>query len=70
MKKGFKKRTLTKTAPKMLTMIDKLPKNEIERLELIIRMTENCIVPGRKNETMTDQAIRLRAKLEEMKKNL
>ncbi len=56
-------------APKVLTLWDRLPKNEGERLELLISMTEKNIRPGSKDTTMADQAVRLRAKLEEWKKN-
>jgi hypothetical protein len=55
--------------PKKPTMLDRLPKNEIERLELMIRMTEKHINPNGSDKTMANQAERLRAQLEELKKN-
>lgn len=68
MKKGLKKKLVDKPAAKVPTIWDTMPKNEVERLELMIRMTEKYVVPGRKDDTMTNQAIRLRAQLEELKK--
>lgn len=69
MKKAVKKTKVAKATPKVLTMLDRLPKNDIERLELMIRMTEKHIVPGRADDTMANQAVRLRAQLEELKKS-
>lgn len=50
------------------TLMDRLPKNEIERMELIIFFTERAIGnPAYPNQTMVDQAIRLKKELAEMK---
>lgn len=65
-KKSVKK--AAKKEPKKLTLLDRLPKNEIERMELMIRMTEKHINPNSANCTMAAQAVRLKAELEEMKK--
>lgn len=50
-----------------LTFMDKLPRNRVEYLELLIRMTERRIVPGEVGEVMKAQAIRLKAELEALK---
>lgn len=63
-----KKKSTNKTEPKKPTLWDRLPKNEVERLELMIRMTEKHINPNSKNCTMANQAVRLRAELEILKK--
>lgn len=66
------KKTVKKDAapvPKKLTLMDRLPKNEIERMELMIRMTEKHINPHSVNCAMKAQAERLKLQLEEMKKN-
>ncbi len=60
MKKAVKK---VKAAPKKLTMLDRLPKNDGERLELMIKMTEKHT-----SQLMIDQAARLRLQLKEWKK--
>lgn len=62
-KKPVKKKVAKRNEPKKLTMLDRLPKDQGERLELMIRMTERHTDKG-----MVDQAIRLRAQLEEWKK--
>lgn len=70
-KTARKNRTAPKKAkvePKKTTMIDRLPKNEIERLELMIRMTEKHINQNGSDKTMANQSDRLRAQLEEMNK--
>lgn len=59
----MQKKLSSKKTPKKLTMLDLLPKNDGERLELMIRMTEKRIVPGAKDTTMADQAVRLKAQL-------
>lgn len=69
MKKALKKKkSSTKSAPKKSTFLDRLPKNKIERLELMIRMTEKHIDPRGFDTTMSNQAARLRAELEDLKK--
>lgn len=50
------------------TMLDKLPKNEGERLELMIRMTEKHTNDSTSHQFMRDQAARLRAELAAWKK--
>ncbi|NJO48218.1 MAG: hypothetical protein HC840_00720 [Leptolyngbyaceae cyanobacterium RM2_2_4] len=52
-----------KSEPKKTTLMDRLPKNDGERLELMIRMTERHA-----DQTMVAQAARLRLQLEEWKK--
>lgn len=68
MKKGLKQKFTAKTATKRGTLWDSLPKNNIERLELMIQITEKYIVPGQKDDSMAAQAIRLKARLKELKK--
>lgn len=64
MKKTVRKKKVAKKAePKKPTLMDRLPKNDGERLELMIRMTERHTDKG-----MVEQAARLRAQLEEWKK--
>lgn len=68
MKKSAGKKKATpkkrvKAEPKKLTMLDRLPKNQGERLELMIRMTEK-----HDSKDMIAQAARLRLELEEWKK--
>ena len=67
-KSARKKKSTPKGAPKKATLMDRLPKNEIERLELMIRMTEKHISPNSADTTMANQAKRLRVQLEELKK--
>lgn len=62
-----RKKKVKKAAPKGPTLMDRLPKNEIERLELMIRMTEKHIDPRGVDTTMANQADRLRKQLEELK---
>lgn len=50
------------------TMLDKLPKNEGERLELMIRMTEKHTTDSPSHQFLRDQATRLRAELAAWKK--
>lgn len=69
MKKGLKQKSVAKPVAKVATIWDTMPKNEVERLELMIRMTEKHVVPGRKDDMMAAQAVRLRAQLEELKKS-
>jgi hypothetical protein len=67
MKKAVrKKKTTRKPKFKGLTMLDKLPKNRGEWLELVIRMTERVITPS--DRSMQGQADRLKAELAEWKK--
>lgn len=53
------------------TLLDRLPKNEIEYLELLIRMTEKHISPHGTDldAFFVGQAARLKRQLEELKKN-
>lgn len=67
MKKTVRKKKAIQK-PKVLTLMDRIPKNEGERLELMIHMTEKRINPEYPDKTMVNQAERLRAKLEEWKK--
>lgn len=62
-KKAVKKKLAPKKGPKIPTLMDKLPKNEGEHLELMIRLTERAINPSHPDKGMVDQAERLKAKL-------
>lgn len=53
---------------KKTTLLDKLPKNRGERLELMIRMTEKHVIPNSWDKTMANQAKRLREELAKWKK--
>lgn len=59
----MRKKAVSKKVPKKTTMLDRLPKNHGERLELMINMTEKRIVLGSQDTTMANQAVRLRAEL-------
>lgn len=64
-----KKKPVKKTKFKGLTMLDKLPKNKGEHLELMIKFTERVINPDHPDKGMVAQAERLRSQLAEWKKN-
>jgi hypothetical protein len=51
-----------KVAPKAPTIMDRLPKNRGEWLELVIKMTEKHIIDGRP-DYLVSQAERLKAEL-------
>lgn len=50
-----------------LTLMDKLPKNEIEYMELLIFFTERAIGTVRPDQTMIAQRDRLQKQLDEMR---
>lgn len=60
-KKSVKKpKKQARKAPKMVTMLDTLPNNRGEWLEIVIRLTDRA-----GSKTMQAQAVRLRKELEE-----
>lgn len=63
-----KQKKAVKPTRKKLTLLDRLPKDDGERLELMIRMTEKHIDPRGVDKTMENQAARLRAELAEWRK--
>lgn len=62
-----KKKSAAKKVKKQPTVMDTLPRNHGEYLELLIKMTERVIRPGISDMTMTNQAIRLKAELAKWK---
>lgn len=69
MKKAVrKKKPVPKKKFKGPTMLDKLPKNRGEWLELVIKFTERAINPGHPDQGMVAQAERLKAELVEWRK--
>lgn len=56
-----------KAEPKALTMIDRLPKNRGELLEIMIRLTDRAITNPSYQAYLVDQSNRLKAELEAWK---
>lgn len=65
MKKSARKK---KSIPKKQTILDRLPKDQGEFLELILRMTEKHINPKETDQFMAKQADRIRTELEVWRK--
>ena len=64
MKKAVRKK---KSKPKAKSLMDRLPKNRGEYLELLIKMTEKAISPT--DKAMQPQADRLKIELAQWKKS-
>lgn len=64
----MKKSVGKKKAVKNKTMLDNLPKNRGEYLELLIQLTERAISPGLSDKGMVAQASRLNKELKDWKK--
>lgn len=58
-----KKKVSSKRQPKKETLMDRLPKNHGEWLELVIRLTKRAIKPNYPDQVMVDQKVRLEAEL-------
>ena len=68
-KAAGKKKQVAKKQPKKLTLMDRIPKDDGERLELILKMTEKRIDLDSFDMTMENQANRIRKELAEWRKN-
>ena len=62
-----KKKTVKKAKVKTSTLMDRLPKNQGERLELMIKFTERAINPAHPDKGMVAQKERLQAELKAWK---
>lgn len=58
-----------KLVKKEATMLDNLPKNHGEYLELLIKMTEKRLENNNYDNTMKNQAVRLKSELAKWKRN-
>lgn len=67
-KTARKKKVAKKVEPKKPSILDRLPKNEGEHIELLIQMTEKRIKNPVADKFLADQAVRLKAKLAEWRK--
>ena len=67
-KTARKKKVAKKVELKKPTILDCLPRNEGEHIELLIEMTEKRIKNPVADKFLADQAVRLRAKLAEWRK--
>lgn len=68
--KSTKKLTKTVTPARKQTLMDKLPKTEVEHLELMLFYTERAIPNGygKPDQGMVSQAERIKARIAELKK--
>ena len=62
-KKPALKQKVAKSPTKVLTFMDRLPKDQGERLELMIRMTAKHANPSSKDDFMGRQQVRFEAEL-------